>query len=247
MKIFISFLVLMLCTNLMYCQEPCNDDDIMHVKGRWVKRPDNNMKAANLPLINQRIDKMQQLLQQAYPELNGMEARWYRTMGGSHSAINKNLTEYELISKFYIWYCNMYSKKLSLGTEASTSFGIWVNKLKWFAEKDENFFVEDKPVFMLLKKQGEMNGFPLYGLDNSTSNTGKYFSKAMLISRPGQLPFTPINRRQYLIAFLKGREAMHTLQMEGYVKMVVRVMRLRKKFTKGSKWKELLVKKQMNK
>ena len=218
----------------------------MHVKGKWVKRPDNNMKAANLPLINQRIDKMQQLLQQAYPELNGMEARWYRTMGGYHSAFNKNITEYELISRFFTWYCNTHSKKLSLGTEAGTSFGIWVNKLKWFAEKDEKFVVEDKPVFMLLKKQGEMNGFPLYGNDNSTSNTGKYFSKAILISRPGQLPFTPITRKQYLIAFLKGREAMHKLQMDGLRKWLF-VMMQRKKFTKISKWKELLIKKRMNK
>jgi hypothetical protein len=41
-----------------FCQEPCNNEVIMGVKGKWAKRPDANMKAGNQLPITGRIDKI---------------------------------------------------------------------------------------------------------------------------------------------------------------------------------------------
>ena len=210
-------------TNTVVAQQPCNDEIIMAIKGKWTKRPDATMKAGNQLQVTSRIDKMQQLLQAAYPEPKGIVAKWYRSMGGYYSSIDKSSVSYELNTMFFTWYCNIHIKKLLLGTEASNGFDIWVNKFKWLAEKDDNFLVENKAVYLLSKRLGELNGFPLFaGNDNEHSNTGVTFSKTILISRPGQLPYTPLSRKQYLLRFLKNKEDWQKKHVESLLKMQVR-------------------------
>lgn len=207
----------------VFAQEGCSDDIIMAVKGKWTKHADANMKAGNQVQITNRIDKMQQLLQTAYPEPKGIEAAWYRSMGGYYSSVDKSSSSYELNAMFFTWYCNIHVKKLLLGTEASNSFDIWANKFKWFAQADNNFLVESKPVYLFTKKLGDLNGFPLYaGNDNGTSNTGTTFSKTILICRPGQLPYIPVSRRQYLQVFVKNKEDWQKKNAESLLKMPVR-------------------------
>jgi len=46
----------------------------MAINGKWAKRPDANMKAANQAQVITRTDKMQQLLEAAYPGPKGIEA-----------------------------------------------------------------------------------------------------------------------------------------------------------------------------
>lgn len=214
---------LSLPSSTVIAQEPCNDEVIMAIKGKWVKRPDANMKAGNQSQITSCIDKMQQLLQTAYPNPKGIEAGWYRSMGGYNSSVRSNTESYVLNALFKIYYCNTNVKKLLLGTETGNWFYVWVNKFSWFAEKDNNYLVENKPVYLLTKKIGELNGFPLYaGNDNGSSNTGTTFSKTILISRPGQLPYTPVSRKQYLLAFLKNKEDGQKSYLESLLNMPVR-------------------------
>lgn len=223
MKQITPLFFLLLVANTLFVQEPCNEEIIMAIKGKWVKRPDANMKAGNQIQIIGRIDKMQHLLQSAYPEPKGIEAAWYRSMGGHNSSVSSTAESYVLNALFKTYYCNSNVKKLLLGTETGNWFYVWVNKFSWFAEKGNNFLVENKPVYLLTKKTGELNGFPLYaGNDNSASNTGNSFSKAILISRPGELPYTPVSRKQYLLALLKNKESQHTQYIESLLKMPVR-------------------------
>lgn len=217
-SIFCFFLL-----NRIVAQEACNDDIIMAIKGKWVKRPDASMNAGNLPQVISRIDKMQQLLQAAYPEPIGIEAGWYRSTGGYNSSVSSNAESYVLNALFKTYYCNKNVKKLLLGSETSNWFYVWVNKFSWFADKDDNFLVENKPVYLLTKRLGELNGFPLFaGNDNQTSNTGTTFSKAILISRTGQLPYSPVSRKQYLQTFLKIKEAQQQQYVESLLKMPAR-------------------------
>ncbi|MGZ8523418.1 MAG: hypothetical protein ACXWV1_03265 [Chitinophagaceae bacterium] len=223
MKPVIPFLFLPLFAINLFAQEPCNEDIIMAIKGKWTKRPDATMKAGNQTQITGRLDKMQHLLQSAYPEPKGIEAAWYRSMGGHNSSVSSNAESYVLNASFKTYYCNSNVKKLLLGTETGNWFYLWVNKFSWFAGKDDNFLIEHKPVYLLTKKLGELKGFPLYaGSDNSTSNTGTTFSKAVLISRQGQLPYTPVSRKQYLSSFLKNKESQHKQYIESLLKMPVR-------------------------
>jgi hypothetical protein len=196
---------------------------IMAVKGKWVKHTDANMQTGNQAAITTRIDKMQQLLQTAYPEPKGIEAYWYRSMGGYYAAIAGTSSAYELNALFKTYYCNSHVKKMLLATETGNWFDIWVNKFKWFAEIDDKFLVNNKPVYLLTKELGELNGFPMYaGINNATSNTGTSFSKTILISRPGMLPYTPVTRKQYLLVFLSMKEAWQKSYKENLLKIPVR-------------------------
>jgi len=209
--------------NNLIAQQPCNDEIIMAVNGKWVKRPDANMEAGSQAQVISRIDKMQQLLQAAYPGPKGIEAAWYRSMGGHYSSVNKSSAAYELNALFKTYYCNTNLKKLMLGSETGNWFYIWANKLKWFAREDDKFLIENKPVYLLTKRLGELNGFSLYaGNDNTASNTGITFSKAILISRPGQLPYAPVSRKQYLFVFLKNKEEGQKSYVESLLKIPVR-------------------------
>ena len=55
-------------------QQPCNDETIMNTKGHWTKRsdaivfPDSSLPRSQYPQLNIRIDKMQKILQAAYPD-----------------------------------------------------------------------------------------------------------------------------------------------------------------------------------
>lgn len=75
-RIFFCLLLIL----FSFSQEPCNDEIIMAIKGKWIKRGDANMKAGNQAQVISRIDKMQKLLQAAYPDPKGIEAAWYRSM-----------------------------------------------------------------------------------------------------------------------------------------------------------------------
>jgi hypothetical protein len=223
LNIMIASAFSLLLTNTTLAQQSCDDDAIMAVKGKWTKRGDATMNAGNQSQVTSRVDKMQQLLQAAYPEPKGIEASWYRSMGGYYSALEKNFLSYELNAIFFTWYCNIHVKKLLLGTEAGDGFDIWANKFKWFAGEDATIIIDNKPVYLLTKRLGELNGFPVYaGNDNGTSNTGTSFSKTILICRPGQLPYTPVSRKKYLMVFLKIKEDLQKKYIEGLSKMTVR-------------------------
>lgn len=222
-KTFIILFLFSLSMQFVLAQETCNDETIMAVKGKWVKRPDATMKAGNQAQITSRIDKMQQLLQAAYPEPKGIEAAWYRSMGGYNSSVSSNAESYVLNALFKTYYCNTNVKKMLLGTETGNWFYVWVNKFSWFADKDANFLVENNPVYLLTKKTGELNGFPLYaGNNNGTSNTGTTFSKTILISRQGLLPYTPVSRKKYLLTLLKSKEDFHNRYAQSLVKNPLR-------------------------
>ena len=223
MKYLFQLFVILFFINSSFAQQKCNDEIIMAIKGKWTKRSDANMQMSNQSQIMSRLDKMQQVIQAAYPEPRGIEAGWSRSMGGYYESLNKNSVSYDLNTMFFTWYCNTHVHKLLLGGEASNSLNIWANKFKWFALKDERFTIDSNPVYLLTKKIGDANGFTIFeGNDNGTRNTGTTFSKTMLISRLGQLPYKPISRSKYLTAFLKDKAAMYKQSKEGLLKRKVR-------------------------
>jgi hypothetical protein len=211
MKIFLYkgcfVLMLIFIRNIICAQQPCNDQIIMAINGKWVKRPDANMAAGNQTQIMTRIDKMQKLLQAAYPDPNGIEAAWYRSMDGYNSSVNSNATSYVLNALFKAYYCNTNVKKLLLGGETGTWFYVWANKFSWFVQNVDYFTIKEQPVYLLTPKQGELKGYPLYkGIHNENSNTGIKYSRAIVITRDGQSPYVAVTKKQYLQAFLNYNE-----------------------------------------
>src|SRR6185369_13401884 len=190
--------------------QPCNNETIMSTKGGWKKRadaspfPDESFPKNQFSQANNRIDKMQKLLQAAYPNPKGMEAGWYRSITGD-ALIKGGPAPYELESLFFPYYCN--SDKIELMPETGTWFYIWANQFNWFASFVKEFSVKKQPVFLLTRRSGEIGGYPAYeGINNGSSNTGTTYSRAVIITRQNQSPFTAVTRKQYLKAFILYNE-----------------------------------------
>src|ERR1035437_5492796 len=106
-KISITLLLLVACLFFLNCskaQQPC-DEAIMNTKGSWKKVSDANVSPQSLPKnqfpqVNSRIDKMQKLLQAAYPDLKGIEAHWYRSISGNPE-VKGGPGPYELDASFF--------------------------------------------------------------------------------------------------------------------------------------------------
>lgn len=187
------------------CAQTCNEDMILNKKGSWKKTSDANMKAGNQSQAISRMDKMQKIVQAAYPDSRGIEARWYRSMINNPLAVNGPIP-YQVIAAYYIYYC-LSEKEMVLGDETATWSYVYVNHFNWFMQYDFNFTVKKNPVYLMPKKMGELNGYPVYeGIQTGTSNTGTYYSRSIIITRPGQSPYMPVTRKQYLMLYLKRYE-----------------------------------------
>lgn len=201
MQVAFSFLL----TNTIFAQQPCNDEGIMNTPGSWKKTNDANFRAGQ-PQITSRIDKMQKLLQAAYPEPKGIEAKWYRTMINNPLIANGPIP-YQLNALFLAYFCNTYENKIEPGGETGTWFYIWANHFNWFAEYINYYSIQKQPVYLLTEQVGEINGCPLYkGIHNKNSNTGIKYSRSIIITRDGQMPYLPVTRKQLLNAFLNDNE-----------------------------------------
>ena len=207
-------LSLQLLTTTIIAQQPCSEDVLMNTKGTWKRASDANMKAGNQSQAISRIDKMQKILLAAYPEPKGIEAKWYRTMVNDPLIINGPIP-YQFNALFLTYYCNTYNHNKELGDETETWFYVYANHFNWFMEYDQFFSVHKQPVYLLTKKVGEIHGYPLYeGIHNGTSNTGTKYSRTVIITRPGNSPYVPVTRKQYLQLFIKLKEKNRTEQIQ---------------------------------
>ncbi len=195
-----------LFSSQLFAQQPCNDDTIMNVKGKWQKTNDANMKPAHQAQAIIRIDKMQKILHAAYPDLKGMVARWYRSMI-RNPLIQNGPVPYQLTAAFFSYYCNTNVNKMLLGTETPVWFHVYVNQFNWFLDVIENTLVDGQPVYLLRKRAGEIKGYPVFeGFYNQKANTGTYYSRSILLTRDGKMPYVAVTRKQFLTAFISDNE-----------------------------------------
>jgi hypothetical protein len=109
-----------------------------------------------------------------------------------------------------------------LGDETATWFYVYANQFNWLVENDDNFTVKKNRVYLLTKKVGELQGYPVYeGIHNGTSNTGTKYSRAIIIARTGQSPYVPVTRKQYLMLYLKRYEQEKGKQLSTFEKIPV--------------------------
>ncbi len=207
-----SAMVLLLSITAVDAQQTCSINDLLSKKGAWKKTGDANMKAGNQSQAISRIDKMQKILQAAYPDPHGMEAIWYRTMV-NQPLVPNGANPYQLAALFKLYYC-LSDKEMKLGDETATWFYVYANHFNWFLNYDHFFTVKKNPVYLLTKKVGEIHGYPVYeGIHNGTSNTGTYYSRTIIITRPGQSPYVPVHRSEYLRLYLKRLEKDRPVQL----------------------------------
>ena len=212
-KSLITGLVLAFLTGTINAQQTCSDETIMNTTGKWKKQtdanpfPDQSFPKNQYLQVTSRIDKMQGFLQAAYPEPKGIEASWYHSISGN-AEVKGGPVPYELDAAFHAYYCNSYDHKLELGGETGTLFFVWANQINsWFAKYIKYYTIHKLPVYLLNKKAGELDGYPVFeGVENGTSNTGTVYSRAIIITRSGQSPYLPVSQKQFLKAFLNYNE-----------------------------------------
>lgn len=211
-KTFSFFLLVLLLHHSSFAQQPCNDDMIMNTKGSWKKVsdanpfPDHSFPKNQFPMVTNRIDKMQKLLQAAYPDPKGIEAEWYRGISGD-ALVKGGPVPYELEALFLAYFCNTYEKKIEPGGETDTWFYVWANQFNWLASYINIYTIHKLPVYLLNKKAGVINGYPVYeGYNNGKPDPASIHNRAVIITRPGQSPYLPVTQKQFLKAFVNYHE-----------------------------------------
>ncbi len=208
MKYCVLIFIIALFANTLIVHAQCSNDSLMAIKGKWVKNTGSNSNKAKSPETIKRMDQMLQLLQSAYIPKGTEGKYWYNEQ--TDRSLRKNIPlTYDLTADFMEYYCNSFQKNnnLKLGNETGDWFFIWANTFGRFAMEDMDFMIENKQVYQLTPQLGELNGFPLFaGADGNELQGSNQFSRTILISRQGQLPYTTVTRKQYLLAFLKYRE-----------------------------------------
>jgi hypothetical protein len=197
-----------------YCQAikitvSCNDSVLMSFKGKWKKVPDNIFPDNTLPFLTKaqysevysRLDAVHRQLQEAYPDPTGNEAGWWRNLFSGLFAGDVNqkkgipLYGYSYYCAFGPYSCLAYRPKEVApgGGETSTWFRVYANDFSYFSSgigSASDMTVNGQPVYWRDPVKGKWKGYELYGLGDN--------DRSVLLTRHGQLPYTPVTRKQYL-------------------------------------------------
>ena len=195
----------------------CDTVAIMNIKGKWTTTaenivfPDKTFSSTQYSQLRTRLDKIAMLFKEAYPQPVGMEAAWYRSIRGN-SLVEKGPVPYQFNALYKSWYCNQNLHKLMLGTETNTWVHVYANDFGWFMTHQYDEIadkIDGSIAFLLPKKIGEWKGYPLY---QPSGNKTK--SKAILITRDGQLPYKPVSRLQFLNSMKQKLEESKKAQVD---------------------------------
>ncbi len=209
MRILFFALVALTCSAALPAAGQCNDDTLMAITGKWTKSTAYNADKAKSPEATKRMDKMMQLLQSAYTP-QGTEGKYWFSEGKDVSLGVNGPQTYELTADFMEYYCDTFQHKIKAGNETGDWFFIWANAFGRFAVEDPDFKIGNKQMYQLTPLIGKLGDFLLFaGADGNELQGRKQFSRTLLIARPGQLPYTPVSRKQFLVAFLQYREEIY--------------------------------------
>ena len=209
---FLILLTLLLSTNITEAQQACDDQTLMNIKGSWKKRADAGMSNNQVQIVSH-IDAISNLFRTAYPEPKGMEAGWYRTMGGD-PIINNGPVPYNFNSLYLGWYCDNYQHKTVLGDETGTWAYAFVNSFNWFMSRQYDLLsikVNEQDVYILPPVKGEWKGFPVY-----QSSSHKEKGRCIILTHNNQLPWKPITQEQYLHSVRNHWEKQRQASVDAY-------------------------------
>ena len=204
----------------------------MSYKGKWKQNhdniiPDNTfpfLPRAQFPEVYRRMDAVHEMLQEAYPQPTGNDATWWRNLSSYLFAHDINykrgipIYSYSYYCAFGYFSCLAYRpKEVNIsGGETSTWLRVFVNE---FGEFTKNMLVDTMSV----------NGLPVYW-KNPAKGTWKGYelihcggsSRAVLITRQGELPYKPVTRKQYLDYCIRYLNQLYDQTIQSLKEMPVR-------------------------
>ncbi len=200
--------------------QPCTDEMAWEKPGSWTVQADDLDVAerslkAQYPIAFANADRVVALLRQAIPNLNGVEARSYRTIRGSSYTKNGALM-YGVNSLFFGYYCVPNTPsfptvrgQVRLGDETGTWIYIHFNDFFWLA--NERFRVGGNDLrakgggalFYFPKQAGEWKGLPLLRsmLFRGDPRQGREIKdEAVIITPRDRTPYRFLKREEFLEA-----------------------------------------------
>lgn len=205
----VFLLIILLFQNLyLMSQAECTRESMNKLKGRWVKKPDENMLAGqDQHQVITRIDNLQKIVQSVIAQPMGMEIDWERNMEGINLIKNGSLP-FELAIKVGLFYCEHGTNKILANGVSNTGLYIKANSFEWFLRELENIVIENRPIYLLPRKTGELKGLPVYEDEpqNAVMGPPLVYTKTSVVVRKGSLPYMPVSKKEYLEAFISFHE-----------------------------------------
>lgn len=185
----------------------CSPEDAQTIRTPWVRKPDALAGAGpdfprkSLPMVFERQEKIIQLLQKAYPNPQGLEARAYRVVNSDPHNDYKFMPagsplRYSVSSYYLHYWC--FKGKPERSHETGTWIQCYVNSLWQFLEsisEKEYLLPNGQQIFYMPPVVGEIKGHPVYS--NRTGRRNNRHESILLV--PGnRLPVRPVTREEFV-------------------------------------------------
>lgn len=221
-QIFILFLLTSYLTSsgqkALTTTIPCTMEMANKVKGRWISQPDLVFEhnAAQRPEMVKRLDMIQKIVSELYPEPIGVDAVWHRTLRNGffgsrvkedvtrdgvrtrHEVNGIPVTAYYYLVGFFRFFCNDGKENEIIGGwpgETNTTVRVYVNSFDFYASGtvDDPMNIDGRPIRMRGPVTKNLKGgYELLHADENSS------TRSVLIHRKGIRPYIPVTRKQYL-------------------------------------------------
>ncbi len=201
------------CSRVFAQAAPCTQQDMENRTGTWKTRedflrPGENYKPEMKAEIFKRLDRIQQVIRQAYPNPRGADAFTYRQIFGT--PLYKSGAVTYAISDFLLhYYCASDSHKPMLEDESSDWINISVNSFNPEFSFDASLKVGHLFAVFMSPRVGQLKGVDLF--QTSLVRADERF---IIISREGQSPYLALTRKQYLVALKEKFEREKKLQLD---------------------------------
>lgn len=197
--------------------EDCTDAYLMSIKGKY-KQSGNiilpgvqgsaRLTAAQQQAVLKRLDTVHQMLLSAYPVPTGFEALWWKVLHPGDFAGDINVKnsihiytyQYRVEFNSYACYANK-PRDLFCCEPGTSTFEVSVNDFSYYGSSaggNEKMTINGLRVYKRYPVKGTWKGYELVHIGTLEST-----KRIVLLHRPGELPYIPVTRKQYLEFCLK--------------------------------------------
>jgi hypothetical protein len=199
-KSFYYLVFILFCYEHLSAQKDiCTQDDLLNKIGSWKKNgdylsPGKNYTEAIKPEIFKRLDKIQKIVQEAYPHPKGMEVRWKHEVYGT-PPYKSGTVCYSLWAQLFEYGCDVRTHNPVLYDESDDDVYVFLNHFDRFFLYDTSMRLGNLYVALMYPRVGKMKDVDLFQVSLVRGD-----ERFIIISRDGQLPYTALTEKQYLLA-----------------------------------------------
>jgi hypothetical protein len=183
---------------------PCSQEELMTIKGKWVKEPADftitgqSYTAPQRHEMDLRMDNAFELVRAAWPDPKGMQVKWGHSFGFTVPGRSGTIG-YNMGAGVFHFYCNPDLQHLGVDDETDGGVDVHFNTFGGLLYFDTSMHVGRYYVTLMPARVGKLKDVDLYQTSLVRAN-----QQFIIIARDGQFPLTMLTRKQYLIS-LKGK------------------------------------------